>query len=517
MIETIEHSDKVITASKEKPLRSKSIIAEALSQEPIELIRELDRQSFYHFIKFFWPAVSNDKFSDNWHIKLVADELQKMAEQVGRMEPKLHDLIINIPPGTTKTIICSIMFPAWCWTQWAFMRFITASYSANLSLESADYCRDLIKSDLFRLIYPELAIKDDKDTKSNFRITRKDTMANGRTKLFVGGNRFSTSVGGTLTGFHGHFLIIDDPLDPKRAHSEKELENANHWMEQTLPTRKTDKAVTPMILVMQRLHQSDPSGRLLDKKKDKMKHLCLPGEIRNYHKQLTPSELKKHYIDDLLDPKRLSWTVMTELEADLGQYGFAGQIGQDPSPPGGGMFKIDMFNEVNTLPPGVTIVRSVRYWDKAGSDGTGAYTVGVKMSLLTNHRYLIENVVRGQWSAEKRERIIKNTALSDGHDCFVYVEQEPGSGGKESAEGTIRNLAGFVCYADKPTGDKIYRADPYSVIINNGDVWYMTGLWNFAFIEEHRFFPFGTYKDQVDAGAGAFNKLVRKKEARRIT
>lgn len=498
-------------------LRPKNEVITDLAKDPIELIRQLDKRSFYHFIKFFWPAVSNDAFSDNWHIKVLADELQKIAEQVGRMEPKINDLIINIPPGTTKTITCSIMFPAWCWTQWEWIRFITASYSAPLSLESADYCRDLIKSDLFRLIYPELSIKDDKDTKSNFRITKKIKSKSGVTRTKVGGNRYTTSVGGTLTGFHGHILIVDDPLDPKRAVSEKELENANHWMEQTLPTRKTDKSVAPTILVMQRLHQNDPSGRLLDKAKDKMKHYCLPGEIKNYYNKLTPKRFSQYYVDDLLDPKRLGWPVLKELEADLGQYGFAGQIGQDPSPPGGGMFQIGMFQEIMHLPKGVKVVKTLRYWDKAGTTDDGAFTAGVKMSFLSNNKYLIENVVRGQWSADKREKIIRNTAEADGQETYVYVEQEPGSGGKESAEGTIRNLAGFACYADKPTGDKIFRADPYSVQVNNGDVLLYSGTWTASFLEEHRYFPFGTYKDQVDAAAGAFGRLVRKKIARRIT
>jgi predicted phage terminase large subunit-like protein len=99
----------------------------------------------------------------------------------------------------------------------------------------------------------------------------------------------------------------------------------------------------------------------------------------------------------------------------------------------------------------------------------------------------------------------------------VWVEQEPGSGGKESAEGTIRNLAGFRVYAEHPTGDKVHRADPYSVQVNVGAFQILTAMWNRDFIEEHRFFPFSTYKDQVDASSGAFNKLVGKKFVRRIT
>jgi predicted phage terminase large subunit-like protein len=94
----------------------------------------------------------------------------------------------------------------------------------------------------------------------------------------------------------------------------------------------------------------------------------------------------------------------------------------------------------------------------------------------------------------------------------VYHEQEPGSGGKESAEATIRNLAGFVSMADRPVGDKVYRADPYSVQVNNGNVYVLRAAWTDDFIEEHRFYPFSTYKDQVDAASGAFGRLTAYKE-----
>ena len=97
------------------------------------------------------------------------------------------------------------------------------------------------------------------------------------------------------------------------------------------------------------------------------------------------------------------------------------------------------------------------------------------------------------------------------------VPLEPGSGGKESAEGTIKNLAGFSCYADRPTGNKEFRADPWSVQVNNGNVMMMQGLWNLLWIDEHRYFPFGTYKDQVDASAGGFNKLSGKRNVKRVT
>jgi len=503
------------------PSASKQDLVMLALQNPRAVTRKLNDLSFYHFLKYFWPVVSAHTFQENWHIKYLCDQLEDTARRVGRREPRLYDLIINVPPGSTKTITCSIMFPVWCWAHVGYwMRFICSSYSAALSLESAEYCRDLIRNQKFQEIYPDLDIREDKDQKSNFKVVRKllDESRPGKVpKSISGGSRYSTSVGGTLTGFHGDILIVDDPLNPTQAVSEVELANANRWCEQTLSTRKTDKAITPTIYIMQRLHQDDPAGHLLAKQKENVKHICLPGEIRNYREKLNPPELASFYIDDLLDVNRLPWSTLKDLEADLGQYGYAGQIGQDPTPPGGGMFKVANFEVKDEIPPESHIVRKIRYWDKAATLDAGAYTVGVKMLQLSNGRWMVEDVRRGRWGADKREFIIQQTALLDGQNTVIWLEQEPGSSGKESVEGSIRGLAGYSVYAERPTGEKAVRADSYSVQVNNGGVYILKAPWNRDFLEEHRFFPFGKYKDQVDASSGAFNKLVGKKICRRIT
>jgi predicted phage terminase large subunit-like protein len=497
------------------------ILAAALEDE-YQVIRESRPLSLFEFIQVFWSEVSDDEFKPNWHIEYLCSELEKVIERIANNIPRGEgdDLIINIPPGTTKTITCSIMLPAWAWTKYFWMKFITASYSATLSLESAEKSRDLIRSDKFKAMYPDLGIKDDKDTKSNFRAVKRKRVYPGQPyRLTYGGNRYSTSVGGTLTGFHGHVLIVDDPLNPEQAASEKELENCNRWMEQTLPTRKTDKAVSGTILVMQRLHQADPTGRLLEKKKKTIKHICLPGQIRDYKEFLNPPELAKYYKDGLLDATRLNWGVLEEMELDLGQYGYAGQIGQNPTPPGGGMFKVERMPIVHHLTSRTNIVRAIRYWDKAATADGGAYTAGVKMLLMADNKVVIEDVVRKQMSSEDREAAIKSHAQADAlldEDYSVHIEQEGGSGGKESAEATIRSLAGFPVYADRPTGNKEFRADPLSVAVNNGNVILLQGDWNKAFKDELEMFPNGTYKDQVDAAAAAYNILTGRKQVRII-
>ena len=122
------------------------------------------------------------------------------------------------------------------------------------------------------------------------------------------------------------------------------------------------------------------------------------------------------------------------------------------------------------------------------------------------------DVVRGQWDSNERERVIEQTAQLDGPKVIIGLEQEPGSGGKESAESTLRRLAGYRVRVDRPTGAKEWRADPFSSQVNGNNVSMKRGDWNAAFLEELRFFPSSTYKDQVDASSGAFNMLANVKK-----
>lgn len=507
--------------------KEEQVILQAI-KDPTSAIRALTMNNLFFFIQYFWESYSQQPFIPNWHIEVLCKELEILARRVAEGKPREYDLIINIPPGTTKTATVSIMFPIWCWVNWYWMRFITASYTAPLSLESAEACREIIRSDRFRKIFPEIDIKEDKDTKSNFRIVKKVFRKGYVPQQILGGNRFSTSVGGSVTGFHAHLILVDDPIDPNRVMSDTEVRKANHWMDSTLPFRKVDKNVTATALVMQRLHQDDPTGHLLklagvkkDKdgnwtypaKKGKIRHICLPGEIRNYKKNVHPPELAQFYVDELLDVKRLGWDSLNEI-LNKGQYIYGGQVGQDPVPLGGGMFKTDNIIIRTTMPSPSEIHSTVRYWDKAATEGgDGAYTAGVKMSKLKNGRFLVEHVTRGRWSTEEREKRIKRYAGVDSERCKIGIEQEPGSGGKESAEATIRNLAGFVAYKDRATGDKALRADPYSVQVNNGNVELLAGDWNQEYIEEMKNFPNSTYKDQIDASSGAFALLTKLKQA----
>ena len=175
------------------------------------------------------------------------------------------------------------------------------------------------------------------------------------------------------------------------------------------------------------------------------------------------------------------------------------------------MIKVSLLRVISVLARS-RIKRSIWYWDKAGTEGGGARTAGVLMHLLSTDMVVIEKVVKGQWSYPEREARIKQeailtAALYGKHAFEIWTEQEPGSGGKESAERTVRNLRGFVAYKEPVRGDKVLRARPFAAGVEAEMVCLLQGDWIQEYIDELEQFPAGKYRDQTDATSGAFNKI----------
>ncbi len=463
------------------------------------LVRSICRESFYAFVQEFWHVVVPETPVWNWHIKYLCDEFQKDAERVFLGLPKIHDTICNISPGTTKSTILSVMAHPWVQCRMPTARSLCGSHTQQLTFELSRKARMVERSDMYKMAFPEIQPAPDQQTKSLFMNTQ-------------GGGRMACTVGGmSPMGFHAHFQIVDDPIDPQAAISEDEIASANHWMDEVIPSRKVNKEVTIMWLIMQRLHQIDPTGHLLGKGKENIRHINLPAEK---DVRVKPAHLRRLYVDGLMDPIRLSRSMLDEARIDLGEYGYAGQYRQNPVPRGGGTFKTT-YIEIDTPPHLVAKewIALVRYWDKAGTLRGGAYTVGLLMGKWRSQtapedgsedQWWILDVVRGQWDASEREATIVQTAKIDGTRVTVGVEQEPGSGGKESAEATAARLVGYRVRIDRPTGDKQARADTWASLVNARRFKMRRSEWNHAFIDELKYFPKGQYMDQVDAGSGAF-------------
>jgi predicted phage terminase large subunit-like protein len=158
-----------------------------------------------------------------------------------------------------------------------------------------------------------------------------------------------------------------------------------------------------------------------------------------------------------------------------------------------------------------------RFWDKAGTQGGGAYTVGFLMGRFrangapkdgSEDEWWILDVVREQLDSGNREKLIKAVARRDGKRVLIGQEQEPGSGGKESAQATVKRLAGYRVRTVPAVGSKEERADEWSAMVNIGAFKMKVAPWNAELIDEMRFFPHSKYKDQVDSGAGAYTILA---------
>ena len=452
---------------------------------------ELCKRSMSHFIQEHWRYVEPSDYLHNWHIDCISEHLE--AVQKG----EIKRLIINIPPRNMKSLSVSVFFPSWYWLSEPGTSFLFASYAQSLSIRDSVKCRRVIQSPRYQSIvkqlYPEFLLTGDQNTKIRFENSFQ-------------GYRIATSVGGALTGEGADIIVIDDPHNVVEGESEAVRNSTLQWWDEAMSTRLNNPKSGVYIIIMQRVHEDDLTGHILAKNHSEYTHICIPAEYEG-NRIVSPLGWKdvRKVSGELLWPERIDEKEIEELKSKLGPYGAAGQLQQRPAPREGGLFKPENC-EVVPLPPN-KIVQTFRYWDKAGSKGKGAYTAGVQIGKLKDGRYIVLDVVRGQWEALEREKKIKQTAEMDGKSVRIGIEQEGGSGGKESAQSTIRNLAGWSITADHPTGDKVTRAEPFAVQMNAGNVLLLKGEWNKEYIKELQMFPAGKYKDQVDASSGAFNRL----------
>jgi predicted phage terminase large subunit-like protein len=485
--------------------------------------RELARRDLREFIRRFWPVVEQSAtYRHGWHIDCICEHLQAVKDgQITR-------LLINIPPRHMKSTLCSVMFPAWYWLDKPESKFLNVSYSQHLSIRDCRKSRNIITHPLYNQLLHNDAegnapwlLSSDQNVKSMYANT-------------MTGQRFATSVTGSLTGEGGDIIIVDDPHNVQEV-SPRSLEEVHDWWTEAMPTRLNDPNSGVFIVIMQRVHERDLSGVILDGE-DKYTHLCLPARYEGENRVVTSLGWRDRRTahGEPLWPEHYGEAALTRVESTMSSYSKAGQLQQRPAPEKGGIFDEDNFQSITEEGlASASIERSVRYWDKAGTDGGGAYTVGVLVHLLTDGRFVVADVCRGQWSYAKREARMKavcsidfDRAGSKRKKYEIHYEQEPGSGGKESAERTRENLltnkdgtasALTACkiVIDRVTGSKEVRAEPYAVQVENHNVYVLQQPWTAAFIEEHSLFPNGTYKDQIDATAGAVVALTgRRKKAK---
>jgi predicted phage terminase large subunit-like protein len=463
--------------------RARLLAVEELATLERELTRRRTLGSLKVFVTAAWPLVEPEHpLVWNWHLDVLADVLTRMAAG------EVPRAIFNVPPGTMKSLLVSVFYRAWLWARNPQLRFLAASYGSHLSVRDNVKLRDIITSSWYRTMFPGVTIAGDQNAKERF-----DTTA--------GGWSIATSVGGVGTGEHPDYIIIDDPHTAAQAQSATERQSAADWFDHTISTRGVVRNARTA-LVMQRLHQEDLTGHLLGK--EQWLHVCLP---MRFDPTARDSRDPRTEAGELLWPALFDEARVRKLEADLGPYGTASQLQQRPAPEGGGTFRREWFRVIDELPSEVPAA-TTRFWDVAGTEGAGDYTVGLKLTAYRSGLYVVTHVIRGQWSDGHVDELICATAQLDGRRVRVREEQEPGSSGKAVIAARTRKLAGYDYRGVRSTGPKLTRWAPLVVQAAAGNVALLAGPWVLPLLDELTLVPFAAHDDQADAFSGAFTDLA---------
>lgn len=450
--------------------------------QPLEAIEaEQARRSLRRFVEHAWPCVEPDTpFVPNWHIDLLCQALQNVTAG------EIQRLLINVPPGCMKSLIVSVFWPAWEWATNPSLRYLVASYGSHLTIRDNLRVRSVIRSDWYQR-YFAVTFSSDQNAKERF-----DTTA--------GGWRIATSVGGVGTGEHPDRIIIDDPHTADQARSDQERQTALDWFDRTISSRGVARNAR-RVVIMQRLHEQDLSGHLLDL--GGWTHICWP---MRFDPQVASADDRRTTAGDLLWPALFSQDKLRPLELELGPYGVAGQMQQRPAPEGGGLFRCEWFDYVDAPPVDCQYVRG---WDTAATENGGDFTAGVKLGYSPSSKlFYVADVKRGQWSPKTVDAEILLTAQADGRNCRQREEEERGASGKAVIGNRLFMLRGYDYAGVSISGDKVTRARPFRSQCEGRNVKLVRGPWNAPYLQELSVFPAGAHDDQVDASSCAFNDLV---------
>lgn len=434
---------------------------------------ELYANSFPAFIrKVFYTVSPGHNYVHNWHIDCVSEHLLACEEG------EIKNLIINIPPRSLKTIAVSVAWSAWLLGRDPTRQIIGASYSQNLAYKDNTNARYVIESDWYRNVFPDTQLAADQNEKRKFSTTRK-------------GHRIATSVGGTLTGEGGDFLILDDPLKPDEALSDTMRIKTNEWVDQTFMTRKNDQRTASAVLIMQRLHEDDVTGHLLDKG---WHHLNLPVESPISKTINIRDKVFQVNKGDLLMPDRLSSEDLQRVKLDVGSFAYAAQYMQSPAPVGGGMIKREWLRLSPEMPTGFTA--TVQSWDtasKAGelNDFSCCTTWGIKKDAY----YLLDVFYKRLEFPELKDEAIRKYQ----RDKPDYVIIEDKSSGQALIQ-ELRKETMIPIVTVSPTKDKITRLASVSVCFETGNVVLPeNAMWLEDLMTQLLMFPNVKHDDIVDS------------------
>ncbi len=444
------------------------------------------RRDFALFIeRSFAELNSQTEYQHNFHIEVIADALEQCRTG------KLKRLIINLPPRSLKSQMASIAFPAYLLGHKPSTQIICASYAQDLADKLAGDCRSLMTSKWYEELFPSTRLAARRSALSDYATTAR-------------GFRLSTSVGGVLTGRGADFIVIDDPLKPDEALSETQRKSVNEWYDHSLITRLNDKKSGCVILIMQRLHEDDLVGHVLQKEDWKIiKFPAIAEENTSYTiRTLYGEKTFSRKVGDALHPEREPLEVLAQIREILGEYHFAGQYQQAPSPLGGGMIQTDWFKfyTPEELPREFDLV--FQSWDTANkSSELNDYSACTTWGVRKDHLYLLD-VFRKRLDYPDLRTAVKELALL--YEAKNILIEDKASGTQLLQDLQNDGVHGATAYATSL--DKIMRAHSVSSTIKSGFVYIPAHAdWLPEYLHEFAAFPKGKYDDQVDSTSQALD------------
>lgn len=448
-----------------------------------KVLKIMCETSLLFFTRYIYKENTRRSFIVAPHFIKIANTLEEVAKG------NIKRLIINIPPRYGKTELAVKCFIAWSLAKNPQSKFIHLSYSDSLALDNSSQTKEYIESDAFQKFWT-MKLKKDAQSKS---------------KWFndYGGGVYATASGGAITGFGAGVteakefsgaIIIDDPLKPDDALSEVKRKSVNERFNNTIRSRVNDRE-TPIIVIMQRLHEDDMSGFLLaGGSGEDWHHLCLPALNENNE----PLWEEKHTFEEL------------EQIRQANRYNFSGQYMQTPSPEEGGEWRKDWFEIVNRND--VPDVEWDMFIDGAYTKDTKNDPTGIQIGAKIGQNYFILSSIDKYLEMPDLIKFIPEHIEALGIKIrMIYVE--PKASGKSIAQliQSTTSLNITELKSNFVSVSKIERARSASPYIEGGRVKLVKGSWNEHFLHQIAVFPNGKHDEHIDLTAyGIENKLIEK-------
>jgi predicted phage terminase large subunit-like protein len=464
-----------------------------MSNPDLELYFDLVRSNLPLFTaRCFKELNPTAEFEMNWHIEAMGSHLSDVRNG------DTNRLILNVPPRHLKSTIGSIAFPAWCLGQNPSAKIVCVSYAQDLSDKLAQDTRRIMMSRWYRELFPATRLESPRPPIHALKTT-------------AGGYRLATSVGGTLTGLGGEIIVIDDPIKPADAMSDALRSSVNDWFDHTLYSRLNDKRKGAIVIIMQRLHEDDLVGHVLQLEPWDVVRFQAIAEEDEVHEYRTINGLTRFYRrkGEALHPERESLETLAQIRRTMGGYGFASQYQQAPAPLGGGMIKTEWFKRYAPHEKPEHFDRIIQSWDTANkASELNDYSVCTTWGQKGKEVYLL-HVLRKQLEYPDLKR-----AVWDQYQLYsadVVLIEDRASGTQLLQEARRDGMHAATAY--KPDSDKVMRMHAQTAIIENGFVHLPTEApWLAEYLHELAIFPKGARDDQVDSTAQALDWIKKPAE-----